>query len=141
VRSKSSVTVASLNSVIFGEDDTYSDPAALQEDSIGYRILYEGDTPVAYVMWQLTESPAGQYLECLRRGVLKEHRGKGLGVALTKGVIRRAKKLGIPYWTYADRTNIPSINSSIKAGMKIYFVEKDQWVQLIWRPEVKNAIK
>lgn len=123
------VQVSGLNSLHFGEKDIYSDAITLGRDiesgkveliielggeidtltgTNSYDIVVEG-----YAIFHCTP----EFLECIRRGV--RTKGKGLGLTLTKRLIKIADSRGLIFFTYAHRDNLASINSNIRAGCVI----------------------
>jgi len=123
--------LAQLNAACFGKGDEMSKAEKIQEfDNFKHhgieKEIVKGEI-VGYVLWYITHD---NYITIYRRGVSKTARGLGLGVKLTDKVIAKGKEHGVDFWTYAARNNLPSINSSIKAGCKIHKIN-DLWVELI----------
>jgi GNAT superfamily N-acetyltransferase len=82
-------------------------------------IAYHGSEPVAFAGLEASHSVADAGYLC-RSGVLPEHRGHGLQVRLLRVREAKARRLG---WTVlrSDTTdNIPSANSLIRAGFKLF---------------------
>lgn len=112
-----------LNSEEFGEDDDYNSPKIVKPEQVIPLII--GNELVAYAI----VGEDHRYVECVRRAVSKDYRGLGLGVTLTKLMIRAAKGKGKSYITYCHKNNLASLNSNIKCGLRVYKVD-GPWVHL-----------
>lgn len=131
--------IAKLNAECFGTDDWYSDPenvrVYLSHSKNGYLLTRHHGVVVGYFLYEEYQ----HHFECKRRGVLKIARGKRIGIRLTRRMMQVAKAAGKSYWTYAAVDNLPSINSSIRAGLTVYRITRD-WCELVWRPKPSDAL-
>lgn len=105
---------------------TFGDRAPVIDTEEGYWWLaYAGDKAVAFAGLSASYVKQGRgYLT--RSGVLEEHRGHGLQVRLIRAREAKAKRLK---WTevVTDTTdNIPSANSLIRAGYRLF------WPSNVW---------
>lgn len=117
-----------INKECFLTDDYYSDSSNHTGDEFEYLVEKDGGEVVGYIIFK--EFPT--HIESLRRALTKEARGLGLGVKLTKRLIRTAKLRQKDIYTYVSKTNLPSLNSNIKCGYRIYDFGKD-WVYLRYK--------
>lgn len=129
--------ICKMNAECFGEYDDYSFPENVYDEFVKdglYVITRHKGKPVGYALY----FEYAEHIECVRRGVLEEYRGQHFGIRITKRLIARAEQLGKNYWTYAHAGNLPSINSSLKAGMLVYEIDGD-WVQLVHHCKKKET--
>jgi GNAT superfamily N-acetyltransferase len=98
----------------FGKDDYYADPKNIAETK-GLVIRDEDGVIIAYLLYE--EDGVG--FHGVRSGVVSTERGKGLGVKIYKRMVAKAKKAGVVYDTYCSRDNVASLNSHVKAGMRV----------------------
>ena len=122
--------LAKLNALCFGDDDELSSEQAMLEFDTtphhGSFIEMEKGKILGYVLHYIT---CEDTITIYRRGVSQAARGLGLGMKLTTRVISYGLHEGYPFWTYAHKTNLASINSSIKCGCKVLKI-RGQWVEL-----------
>lgn len=91
-------------------------------------LVFHNGKPVAFAgMLASTVESGSMYLN--RSGVLAEHRGKGLQVALIKARLKRAKQLGAKWATSDTYDNPHSSNNLIACGFRAYRPEHP------WRSE------
>lgn len=85
----------------------------------GGKVLYleRRGKVVAYAIIRKTDF----LYELMLVGVVKEHRGKGLGTQLVKKVLKLVESKGGFFSTYASIYNTPSINMLIKCGLKVEY--------------------
>ena len=125
--------VCSINAEHFGNDDAYSDLGEVLKlirfDGGGYFVEKRDGKIVAFMIYQVI----GDHMDCVRRGVTRSAQRQGLGVKLTKKALRLANKLGKTYKTYCSVENMPSLNSNIKCGLRVTFID-DSWVYLERKP-------
>ena len=125
--------VCRINAEHFGSDDAYSDLGEVLKlirfDGGGYFVEKREGQIVAFMIYQIT----GDHMDCVRRGVTQSAKRQGLGVKLTKKAIRLSNKLNKVYKTYCAVDNLPSLNSNIKCGCRITFIDEN-WVYLEKKP-------
>jgi GNAT superfamily N-acetyltransferase len=99
---------------------TLGDGAPLPDFSIGYWWLaYRGDDPVAFAGMRRSSVRVNRgYLS--RSGVLPAHRGHGLQVRLLRARETKARRLGWNALVSDTTSNIPSSNSLIRAGFRLF---------------------
>jgi len=124
--------LSQLNKECFGSKDEMNSIEKLQEWNTEqhHGIITEQDKAgnfLGYVLWYITNDG---YITIYRRGVAKSARGLGLGIKLTRRVIAEGINQGLHFWTYAHKTNLSSINSSIKCGCEIYKISQ-HWCELV----------
>jgi GNAT superfamily N-acetyltransferase len=98
--------------------DTFIDP--LPDFLVGtWWIAYCDETPVGFCgLTSVASWPNAGYLS--RTGVLLKHRGKGLQKRLIKVRASKARKDGLQWLISATYNNVPSSNSLIGCGFKMY---------------------
>lgn len=125
--------VCRINAEHFGNDDAYSDLGEVLKlirfDGGGYFVEKREGQIVAFMIYQVT----GDHMDCVRRGVTQSAKRQGLGVKLTKKALRLCNKLGKIYKTYCAIDNMASLNSNIKSGLRVTFID-DSWVYLEKKP-------
>ncbi|HYA07750.1 MAG TPA: GNAT family N-acetyltransferase [Xanthobacteraceae bacterium] len=88
-------------------------------------IAWKGNNPVGFAGLRLSQSTPGTgYLH--RAGVLPRHRGNGLQVRFIRLREAMARKLGMSRMVTDTTDNIPSANSLIRAGYRL-FTPVQQW--------------
>lgn len=118
--------------------ETFKSSAPLVDTNNGHWWLtYLGDEPVAFAGLREAHAsvPAG-YL--IRSGVLPEHRGHGLQVRLLRAREAQARKNGWVEMLTDTTNNIPSANSLIRAGYRL-FQPKHPWAfdhSLYWTKDL-----
>jgi GNAT superfamily N-acetyltransferase len=126
-------TLCDLHEAAFGPS------APLIDTSHGYWWLCydDSDTPVAFAgMVRSSSCVKRGYL--IRSGVLPSHRGRGIQVKLLRAREAHARKLGYDLLVTDTTSNIPSANSLIRAGFKL-FQPKHPWAfenTLYWRKDL-----
>lgn len=82
-------------------------------------VMYDKDKPIAFCgLSSVTSWPQAGYL--CRSGVIDEYQGRGLQKKLIRLRERKARKIGWE-WLISDTTNnLPSSNSLISCGYKLY---------------------
>ena len=120
--------IAAINRECFLSDDPYSSVAAYKDSDIEWIVEKDNGAVIGFILFR--EFPT--HIESLRRALTKEYRGAGLGVKLTKRLIRIAKLRGKDIYTYISKTNLPSLNSNLKCGYRIYDIGKD-WVYVRYK--------
>lgn len=117
--------------------ETFGDTAPLPDTSDGHWwIAYHGSEPVAFAGLQKARSADSGYL--VRSGVLPAHRGHGLQVRLLRAREKQARKNGWRFTLTDTTNNIPSSNSLIRAGYRL-FEPKYPWAfpnSLYWEKEL-----
>lgn len=118
-----------INSECFTSDDPYSDLETLKYlvklGDIKYFTLKRNNKVIGYLLYKVYET----HLESIRRALTREERSKGLGLKLTKKLIRISHKLNKSIYTYVSKTNLASLNSNLKLGYKITDIS-DSWVYI-----------
>ena len=115
--------IAKLNARCFEKSDMYSNKEEVEK--LDWYVEEEDGKLVGYILFKEEK----HHVECVRRGVMRKHRRLGVGLKLTRKVIRRAKRLGKHYKTYAAIDNLASINSNIRAGCFVESIDRD-WICL-----------
>lgn len=121
--------VTEINAEHFGNDDAYSDVGNVLKlihfDQGGYLVEYLDGQVAGYLLYDVK----GDKLSCVRRGVTRSAKRKGLGLKLTKRAIKLSIELDKVYKTYCSVNNMPSLNSNIKCGLVVTRIDED-WVYL-----------
>lgn len=113
----------------FGKKDEYADFDHTDPDEGSYEALVERDETGEIIAYLVFGYNPESVIEGLRSGVMRAHRGKGLSTKLYKRLIKIAKKRGVKYQSYTHFTNYKSINSHLRAGMRIYKTDQSGgWV-------------
>ncbi len=81
-------------------------------------IAWMGDEPAGFAGLLLSKTPETGYLH--RSGVLPPHRGNGLQVKLIRAREAKARELGLKRMVSDTTDNIPSANSLIRAGYRLF---------------------
>lgn len=120
------------------QEATFADAAPLVSPDKGHWWLaYHGDDPVAFAgLIKSTLVPNAGYLS--RVGVLADHRGHRLQCRLTRALELRARRNGWARIVTDTTDNIPSANSLIRAGFKL-FTPKTPWAfghSLYWTKDI-----
>lgn len=124
-----------MNALCFkGSDDYYSCSEHLKkcvDDRMHiFTVKHYGEI-AGYIMCNEYD----KHLEIIRRGVLKQFRRLGLGIRLAKKTMKLSNDLGKNIYTYVGTNNIPSLNSNIKCGYTIRFIQ-DCWVHIVYRAKI-----
>lgn len=120
--------------------ETFQDTAPQIDPNSGFWWLcyFDGDTPVAFA--GLEPSAVWDDVGYLNRsGVIKAHRGNGLQLRLIRAREAKAKRLGWAVMRTDTTDNIPSANTLIRAGYRL-FEPNVRWAfenSLYWRKEFK----
>lgn len=120
--------IAEINKECFLSDDYYSDEKNLKKSGYEFIVEKEGNKIIGFIIFHELDG----HIESLRRAVTKKYRGKGVGLKLAKRLIRIANKRKKDIYTYVSKTNLPSLNSNIKCGYRIYDIG-DNWVYLRYK--------
>ncbi len=130
--------IIALNNSFFGETDWYSSEKnvtkILNGPKHGHFTIRHNNEFAGYVIYGMYKG----YLEGLRSAICEHFRGQGLSRRLYGRMIKLSDALGVPYWTYTAHDNLASINSHLKAGMKIDRIHTSEgriWVDMIYRPQ------
>lgn len=108
--------IAELIKHHFGESDHYARVENVKECS-GHIVLRGAETGA--IEGYLIYEDDGRILHGVRSGLIRSERGKGLSLKLYKKMIAFAKRSKKPYQTYTSKDNLHSINSHVRAGMRI----------------------
>ncbi len=119
-------------------EETFGDSATPPSTDNGYWWLaYHGDAPVAFAGMTRSSSTVNRgYL--VRSGVLSTHRGRGLQVRLLRSREAKARRLGWDVLVTDTTGNIPSANSLIRAGYRL-FQPQTPWAfenSLYWKKDI-----
>ena len=106
----------------FGSEDPY---ASYDEISEGYDYLASYDLETEVLVGYVLYTEHAEHLQGLRSGVRRSHRGCGYGTKLYRRMSSLAKRRSKVYRTYTAASNIPSLNSHLKIGMKIERIWQD----------------
>lgn len=125
--------LVSANKKCFGKDDEFSSPEKFldwMKGKAGYIITKNSEGKFnGYLFYHYNN----RYLEIIRRGSIE--RESGVGKRLTKKAMKIAESLGLTLFTYAHKSNLASINSSVKSGLYITKIN-DPWVELQSEKEI-----
>jgi len=118
-----------INAECFTSDDPYSHLDYLKtlkrNHNIGFITVKVCNKIVGYIIYKIYEN----HIESLRRALTKNSRGQGLGLKLSKRLIRIAKIHKKDIYTYVSKTNLPSLNSNFKVGYRVTDIS-DDWVYI-----------
>lgn len=117
--------IAQINCECFGIDDYYSNVPALfsflSQEGVGIFTTRHYDKISGYLLY----TNFGTHIESIRRAVTKGHRSRGLGIKLSKRLIKLAKHKNKNIHTYVSKTNLVSLNTNLKVGYRITNICKD----------------
>lgn len=104
---------------------TLPDDAVILPDDAVWWIVYSGQDPVAHCAVQQSEHDPGRWF-LIRAGVLKAYRGQGLQKRMIRKRLSflRAETDAYLAYTYTSPHNVPSSNSLISTGFKLYRPEE-----------------
>ena len=124
--------LAEINTECFLSDDKYSSVANLSywmnTGELHAITLRRNRKIIAYILYREYKD----HLESVRRGVAASARGAGVGTRISKKLTKLAREKGKDVYTYVSKTNLPSLNSNIKIGWRIYMIDAD-WVYLHYK--------